>query len=250
MFYCPITRSSFQLILGAVGDPSGLPKPDWMRRELYLDVSNCDSAVFVSGRETRRFLAPVCYGAWIFIVSHHHPRDPDQPPGPASANQRPSWRVSDQWEASPPAALPNHLNIERCDVRDGDSRMRASLSGPNVSIILMLSRGITRPILVTLGWWLWRTHGSHRLIHIPMSMFPAAQCSVSPPGPWSVVTWWASSLSSPGALSWCPIISGTIILMRCLMSRSEEFSLIGTIWGIDDDTKTDKRSFLFQLRFQ
>lgn len=33
MFYCPITRSSFQLILGAVGDPSGLPKPDWMRRE-------------------------------------------------------------------------------------------------------------------------------------------------------------------------------------------------------------------------
>ena len=41
----------------------------------------------------------------------------------------------------------------RC-VRDGDSRMRDTLSGPNVSIILMLSRGITmlglRPILVTL----------------------------------------------------------------------------------------------------
>ena len=28
--------------------------------------------------------------------------------------------------------------------------MRASLRGPNVSIILMLSRGITRPILATL----------------------------------------------------------------------------------------------------
>ena len=206
--------------------------------------------MFVSGRETRRFLAPVGYGAWIFIVSHHHPRDPDQPPGLASANQRPSWRVSDQWEASPPAALPNHLNIERCDVRDGDSRMRASLSGPNVSIILMLSRGITRPILVTLelvtvthAWQPSPDPYSH--VHVP-------SCSVLSvaPGQWSVVTWWASSLSSPGALSWCPIISGTIILMRCLMSRSEEFSLIGTIWGIDDDTKTDKRSFLFQLRFQ
>ena len=48
--------------------------------------------------------------------------------------------MTDQSDAFSLAPSPNHLNIERCGVRDGDGRMRDTLSGHNVSIILMLSR--------------------------------------------------------------------------------------------------------------
>ncbi len=186
------------------------------------------------GERLGGFLAPVSYGAWIFIVSHHHPPDPDQPPGPVLTNQRPCWRVTDQWDASAPAPLPNHLNIERCGVRDGDSRMRDTLSGPNVSIILMLSRRHHRPrdpglVMALTTQWAGDCNARTRSIAwsiFPCDIFPGERHDMSAPGTvWSatraVGAGWPheASVSSPDpALSGHQIMSGTVIFRAWMWS--------------------------------
>ena len=85
---------------------------------------------------------------------------------------------------------------------------------------------------------LWRTHGQHRLIHIPRRYFPSwASWHVSPRH--CVVSNTVgegssheASLSSPGIIR---ILSGTVIFsawMWSLISGSQEFPLIGSVWGI------------------